>query len=185
MFIFLQILASCLMPFAKWLYWLPDWVLNPVSRVGGKISTMWIRSKTLWDGSRGWSVLPPGIRRRSKNEKIWSFSIIKHTWKWCVNSFFERRNHERSTRTEERVLFRYNEDRTLLRACGKVNGSGWSAINALDHHGLDRCPDHGIYGFERYVALGIVGRNLQRLGAIIMEKELKALKRREKLRLAA
>ena len=60
-----------------------------------------------------------------------------------------------------------------------------SAINALDHHGLDRCPDHGISGFKRYVALAIVGRNIQRLGGIILEKEKKALKRRQKLRLAA
>ena len=60
-----------------------------------------------------------------------------------------------------------------------------SAINSLDHHGLDRCLDHGIYGFERYVALGVVGRNLHRLGGIILEKEQKTLKRRRKLRLAA
>jgi hypothetical protein len=59
-----------------------------------------------------------------------------------------------------------------------------SAINSLDHHGLDRCLDHGIYGFERYVALGVVGRNLHRLGGIILEKEQKTLKRRRKLRLA-
>ncbi|MBF0227724.1 MAG: ISNCY family transposase, partial [Desulfobacterales bacterium] len=28
-----------------------------------------------------------------------------------------------------------------------------SAINGLENHGLDICPDHGIEGFERYVAL--------------------------------
>jgi hypothetical protein len=28
-----------------------------------------------------------------------------------------------------------------------------SAINALEAHGLDRCPDHGLAGFQRYVAL--------------------------------
>ncbi|MFT5085468.1 MAG: IS5 family transposase [Lentisphaeria bacterium] len=27
-----------------------------------------------------------------------------------------------------------------------------SAVNALEQHGLDRCPDHGIDGFKRYVA---------------------------------
>jgi hypothetical protein len=32
-----------------------------------------------------------------------------------------------------------------------------SAINALGHHGLDRCPDHGIVGFKRYVALAGAG----------------------------
>lgn len=28
-----------------------------------------------------------------------------------------------------------------------------SAINALEVHGLDKCPDHGLHGFKRYVAL--------------------------------
>jgi hypothetical protein len=28
-----------------------------------------------------------------------------------------------------------------------------SAFNALENHGLDRCPDHGIDGFIRYVSL--------------------------------
>lgn len=62
-----------------------------------------------------------------------------------------------------------------------------SAQNALNHHGLDRCPDHGIDGFKRYVALGIVGRNIQNLGRIILEKEKKNLRkeRRRKMRLAA
>jgi hypothetical protein len=39
-----------------------------------------------------------------------------------------------------------------------------SAIHALENHGLDMCPDHGIDGFERYVALAIVARNIQLLG---------------------
>ena len=57
-----------------------------------------------------------------------------------------------------------------------------SAINALENHSLDRCPDHGIDGFKRYVALAIVARNIQILGDMIQQKELKRLKRREKLR---
>jgi transposase, IS5 family len=46
-----------------------------------------------------------------------------------------------------------------------------SAINALEVHGLDMCPDHGIDGFKRYVALAVVGRNLHRLGAILLAQE--------------
>ena len=46
-----------------------------------------------------------------------------------------------------------------------------SAINALESHGLDRCPDHGIVGFRRYVALAVVARNVQRLGAILRAQE--------------
>lgn len=42
-----------------------------------------------------------------------------------------------------------------------------SAINALEVHGLDKCPDHGIDGFKRYVALAIMARNIQKIGSII------------------
>ncbi|MCU7887484.1 MAG: ISNCY family transposase, partial [Candidatus Thiodiazotropha sp. (ex Lucinoma aequizonata)] len=46
-----------------------------------------------------------------------------------------------------------------------------SAINALEHHGLDKCPDHGIDGFKRYIALTVVARNIQRLGAVLRQQE--------------
>ena len=46
-----------------------------------------------------------------------------------------------------------------------------SAINALEHHGLDRCLDHGIAGFKRYVALAVLARNVLRLGQIIHRHE--------------
>jgi len=42
-----------------------------------------------------------------------------------------------------------------------------SGINALEVHGLDRCLDHGIDGFRRYVAMAVVARNIQKLGAIL------------------
>ncbi len=54
-----------------------------------------------------------------------------------------------------------------------------SAINALENHGLDRCPDHGITGFKRYVALAVLARNIQILGATLRKKALKSLKRKK------
>jgi len=45
-----------------------------------------------------------------------------------------------------------------------------SAINCLEQHGLDKCPDKGIDGFKRYVAIAIVGRNIQRIGSILRAK---------------
>jgi hypothetical protein len=63
-----------------------------------------------------------------------------------------------------------------------------SGINALENHGLDRCRDHGVYGFKRYVALSVLARNIQILGAIIRADELKRQKRgreKEHLRMAA
>jgi hypothetical protein len=44
-----------------------------------------------------------------------------------------------------------------------------SAINALQVHGMDKCPDHGIEGFERYVAMAVLSRNIQKVGAIIRD----------------
>ena len=60
-----------------------------------------------------------------------------------------------------------------------------SAINGLEVHGLDKCPDNGIYDFERYVSLAILARNLQKIGAILIRKEHKMLKKREKHKCAA
>ena len=48
-----------------------------------------------------------------------------------------------------------------------------SAINALEVHGLDMYPDHGIGGFKRYVALAVVARNIHRIGAIMWQQEQK------------
>ncbi len=45
-----------------------------------------------------------------------------------------------------------------------------SAINALEVHGLDVCPDHGLAGYKRYVALAVVSRNIQKLGAIVRDR---------------
>ncbi|CAB1070576.1 hypothetical protein D1AOALGA4SA_960, partial [Olavius algarvensis Delta 1 endosymbiont] len=54
-----------------------------------------------------------------------------------------------------------------------------SSINALENHGLDRCLDHGLHGFKRYVALAVLARNIQILGHLIQQKELKQQKRRK------
>ena len=48
-----------------------------------------------------------------------------------------------------------------------------SAINALEVHGLDRCPDHGLPAFKRYVALAVVARNIQLLGRYLGQQEKK------------
>ncbi len=55
-----------------------------------------------------------------------------------------------------------------------------SAINALEVHGLDMCPDHGIDGFKRYVALAVVARNIHRIGAILKNREQKLEAKRRK-----
>lgn len=53
-----------------------------------------------------------------------------------------------------------------------------SAINALEVHGLDTCPDHGIQGFKRYVSLAVLARNIQKLGAELRKEERAREKRK-------
>ena len=60
-----------------------------------------------------------------------------------------------------------------------------SAINCLEIHGLDKCPDRGIHGFKRYVALAILARNIQQLGVKLRNNQLEILRRRETLKKAA
>ena len=63
------------------------------------------------------------------------------------------------------------EEAEAFRAARRAHAAVESAINALEVHGLDRCPDHGLEGFKRYVALAMVGRNIQILGAILRKQE--------------
>jgi transposase, IS5 family len=53
-----------------------------------------------------------------------------------------------------------------------------SAINALETHGLDRCPDKGEIHYKRYVAMAITSSNLHKLGSILIGKELGLITKR-------
>ena len=55
-----------------------------------------------------------------------------------------------------------------------------SAINALQVHGLNKCPDHGIEGFERYAALAVLSRNIQKIGSIVRDREIKRLEEQKR-----
>lgn len=53
-----------------------------------------------------------------------------------------------------------------------------SGINALQAHGLGKVLDHGIEGYKRCIALGVVGYNIHLLGSILMRKCVKAQRKR-------
>jgi transposase, IS5 family len=59
-----------------------------------------------------------------------------------------------------------------------------SGIHALENHSLDRCPDHGLNGFLRYVALAVVARNLQIVGHLLQQQALRRQKRSASIRKA-
>ena len=84
---------------------------------------------------------------------------------------------KKGKRSQERLEHEHSERFVRLR---HRHSGVESAINALEAHGLDLCPDHGIDGFKRYVALAVVGRNLHRLGAILLEQEAEQERRRKR-----
>jgi len=55
-----------------------------------------------------------------------------------------------------------------------------SGVNALEVHGLDLGPDHGIDGFKRYVALAVAARNIHRIDALLWQQEQERAKRKRK-----
>jgi len=85
------------------------------------------------------------------------------------------------------AITREIENSEEFREARRKHSAVESSINALENHGLDRCRDHGLKGFKRYVGLAVLARNLQILGHVIQQKELKRvqrLERRQKLQLA-
>lgn len=60
-----------------------------------------------------------------------------------------------------------------------------SNINELEHSGLDRCPDRGFHGFKRYIGMGVVAHNLQRIGKELLRQENAALEKDKKKMLSS
>lgn len=48
-----------------------------------------------------------------------------------------------------------------------------SQINALEHHGLDRCLDVGLEGYQRYVGCGVMAYNLHQIGRQLLDRQRK------------
>ncbi len=48
-----------------------------------------------------------------------------------------------------------------------------SAINGLEHRGLNRVRTHGADGFARAVALSVLAANLHRIGSILQKRQRK------------
>jgi len=57
-----------------------------------------------------------------------------------------------------------------------------SAINALENHGLDRCPDRGEHAFEKYISLAVLSRNIQIIGHLLQQRQIKQEKRKQRYR---
>lgn len=81
---------------------------------------------------------------------------------------------KKGRRNEEERAFESSEKFVRQRSKHPADESG---INALENHGLDRCLDHALIGFERYVAFAVFSHKIQILGTIIWKRKLRRLQR--------
>ena len=63
------------------------------------------------------------------------------------------------------------EGQRQFRALRHQHAAIESDIHGLEHHGLNRCPDKGLRGYERYVGFGVLAYNLHRIGARVLTRE--------------
>ena len=118
----------------------------------------------------------------------------KRRFPTLVSASFDKGFHSPENQTElkkhlEQVIMpkkgRRNKEETAREHSGdfrkekRQHSAVESGINALEVHGLDKCPDHGIDGFKRYVSLAVLARNIQKLGVGLIERERARAKRRK------
>lgn len=71
-----------------------------------------------------------------------------------------------------------HESRREFVALRRAHSAVESDINALEHHGLDRCLDVGLDGYQRYVGYGVLAFNLHQIGRVLLASRASALPRR-------
>lgn len=79
----------------------------------------------------------------------------------------------------------HREQSKTFKALRRQHAAVESAINCLEHHGLNRCPDKGFDGFGRYTSLGVLAYNLHKLGNILIDQEKQRLSKNKYLKQAA
>ncbi len=142
--------------------------------------------KVLWEGSDV-DVAVPMIRetqQRYPELKACSFDRGLHS---PENRVALDRLLERNALSGKGKLSKANREREAapaFREARRQHPAVEAAINHLEHHGLDRVRSRGADGFERTVALSVLGANIHRLGKILLAKERKQARRRA-ARLAA
>lgn len=63
------------------------------------------------------------------------------------------------------------QSQRTFRALRHQHAAVESDINCLEHHGLNRCPDKGWPGYQRYVGFGVLAYNLHKIGARLLAEE--------------
>jgi IS5 family transposase len=83
---------------------------------------------------------------------------------------------KKGKRSQEQKEFESTEAFVTAR---KQHSAVESAINALENHGLDRCPDKGEEAFYRYISLAVLSRNIQLIGHLLQRKNYQQERRKQ------
>lgn len=106
--------------------------------------------------------------------KVHSWSFDKGYWhkdnKWLLSTqvkevIMPKKGKRNITETKEEKTPKFKKLRNKHSAIE-------SNINELEHSGLNRCPDKGYKGFKRYIGIGIIAHNLQRIGKELLKQKL-------------
>jgi hypothetical protein len=140
-------------------------------------------------------ILHHQVMRRQGDEKV-AVEIVEDTKKrfpelaavsWDKGAHSPQNQRELKARLDLVVLpkkgrlsqaDRQREESREFKLMRRQHSAVESAINALEVHGLDQCPDHGIQGFERYVALAVLAKNIHRLGTVLRETQKERQRRK-------
>ncbi len=106
-------------------------------------------------------------------------SLVKEALSKDFKTVVMPKRGKKSLRQEE------EESTDVFQQKRRAHSAVESNINQLEHNGLDRCPDKGVHGFKRYVALGILSYNLHRMGKILIALDKKKMEQANTQRKAA
>ncbi|MCI0351556.1 MAG: ISNCY family transposase [Acidobacteriales bacterium] len=88
-------------------------------------------------------------------------------------------------RGKRRAREQEREQARTFRALRRKHNAIESDINCLEHHGLNRCPDKGLAGYQRYLGFGVLAYNLHKLGRQLLQRQAAGRRTRTTRALAA
>ena len=133
-------------------------------------------------------ILHHQVMKKTTDSAI-AVSIVKETKKRFSNLFsisYDKGFHSKTNQLELKTLVdkvvlpkkgrlseadKERESETEFKRLRRKHSAVESAIHGLEVHGLDMCPDDGITGFERYVALAVLSRNIHQFGALLLKQD--------------
>ncbi len=127
------------------------------------------------------------IKEKFKDQKIYSHSFDKGFYKKENLRDLQEAGIEQvilpksgKLNKEEKLREGTNQFKQLRYAHSAVE----SNINMLEHHGLNRCVDKGLYGYKRYAGLSVLAYNLHILGnnLVVLEKQKEEKQRKKELK---